>query len=227
MPSNRNPPDATNIPDAGHFRLSGGRAMATRSFLFGFEGRINRARYWLASLVILAAMISSLLLLTVTCLSHGIATGPLSVNLVGISASIQFTDDDAPAALFPRIATLAMTLAFGWCYAAVSIKRLHDRNKSGWWIVPYLVVPGLYGQFGDGLGGSWPAVFTGYAMYITLVWGVVEVACLRRTRGPNRFGPDPLAPVDAGARWDQMSEIEFVPQSAGPSPSPHVNRGHE
>jgi uncharacterized membrane protein YhaH (DUF805 family) len=113
--------------------------MDNKWFLFGFEGRINRAKYWLATLIILASMILSLLLLTVICLSHGIATGPLSVNLVGISASIQLTDDDAPAALFPRLAALAMTLAFGWCYAVASIKRLHDRNKSGWWIVPYLV----------------------------------------------------------------------------------------
>jgi uncharacterized membrane protein YhaH (DUF805 family) len=71
--------------------------MDYKSFLFSFEGRINRARYWLATLMILASMIFSLLLLTVICLGNGIATGPLSVNLVGISASIQFTDDDALA----------------------------------------------------------------------------------------------------------------------------------
>ena len=192
--------------------------MDTKSFLFSFEGRINRAKYWLATLVILASMILSLLMLTVICLSHGIPTGPLSVNLVGISASIQLTDDDAPAALFPKIATLAMTLAFGWCYATTSIKRLHDRNKSGRWIVPYLIAPGLYGQFDGWLGGFWPAVFIGYATFVALVWGLVEMCFLRGTRGPNRFGPDPRAPVDADARWDQMSEIEFVPHNAGPSP---------
>jgi uncharacterized membrane protein YhaH (DUF805 family) len=191
--------------------------MNHKSFLFSFEGRINRARYWLATLMILCAMIFSLLLLAVICLRHGIATGPLSINLVGISASFQLSDDDAAAALFPRIATLAMTLFFGWCYAATSIKRLHDLTKSGWQIVPYIVVPGLYGQFGEWLGGSWPAVFIGVATFIAFLWGLFEMLCLNGTLGPNRFGPDPLAPLESGARWDQHSELELVPRSAGPS----------
>ena len=30
-----------------------------------------------------------------------------------------------------------------WAYLAASVKRLHDRNRSGWWMVPFLAVPGL------------------------------------------------------------------------------------
>ena len=110
-----------------------------------------------------------------------------------------------------------MTLVFGWSYAAASIKRLHDRNKSGWWIVPFIVATGLYGQFGDRLGGSYAAVVIGLAVFIAFMWGFVEMCCLTGTRGPNRFGPDPLAPRDTGPRWDQQSELEFVPHRAGPS----------
>jgi uncharacterized membrane protein YhaH (DUF805 family) len=33
--------------------------------------------------------------------------------------------------------------------------------------------------------------FVAFALYI---WGFVEMGCLRGTVGPNRFGPDPLAP---------------------------------
>jgi hypothetical protein len=92
-------------------------------------------------------------------------------------------------------------------------------NKSGWWIVPYLVVPGLYGQFDAWLGGSWLAVFIGYATFVALVGGLAEMCFVRGTRGPNRFGPDPLARLESAARWDQMGEIELVPHSAGPSAS--------
>lgn len=197
-------------------------------FLFGFEGRINRAKYWLATLAILCAMISGLLLLAVVCLASGIPTGPLSINLVGISASFQLTDDDTAAGLFPRIVTLLMTLGFAWCYAAASIKRIHDRNKSGWWMVPFIVAAGLYGQFGDRLGGSWAAALVGLAVFIVFIWGLVEMLCLKGTSGPNRFGPDPLAPMaptETRPRWDQQSQLEFVPHSAGPSPGAHVKRG--
>lgn len=50
------------------------------------------------------------------------------------------------------------------------------------------------------------------------VWCFVELFCLRGAKALNRFGPDPLAPRDTRPRWDQISELEFVPHSAGPPP---------
>jgi len=187
-------------------------------FLFSFEGRINRAKYWLAALIILCGMIFVLMLLAALATIFGIG-GPLAINVIGISASIQLGDDDpaSKASLFPQIVIIPMTLVFGWSYAAASIKRLHDRNKSGWWIVPFIAATGVYGQFGDRLGGSYPAVFIGLAVFIAFIWGIVEMCCLKGTRGPNRFGSDPLAPRDTRPRWDQQRELEFVPHRAGPS----------
>jgi uncharacterized membrane protein YhaH (DUF805 family) len=187
-------------------------------FLFRFDGRINRAKYWLATLIILCWMIFVLMLLAALAAIFGIS-GPLEINLVGISASIKFTDDDLPAkaSLFPQIVIIPMTLFFGWCYAAVSIKRLHDRNRSGWWMIPFIVATGLYGQFGHWLGGTWTAALIGLAVFVAFIWGLVEMYYLRGTRGPNRFGPDPLSPPDRAPRWDQHSELEFVPHRAGPS----------
>jgi uncharacterized membrane protein YhaH (DUF805 family) len=196
-------------------------------YLFGFTGRVNRAKYWLATLIIVCWMMFALLLLAAIGAIFGIPTGPLSIDIVGISASIQLADEDpsSKASLFPQLITIPLTLVFAWSYAAVSIKRLHDRNKSGWWIVPFIVATGLYGHFGDRLGGSWAAAFVGLAVFIAFIWGFVEMYWLKGTHGPNRFGPDPLAPVDTRPGWDQQSELEFVPYSAGPSPGAHVKRG--
>jgi uncharacterized membrane protein YhaH (DUF805 family) len=191
--------------------------MDYKRLLFRFDGRINRAKYWLGTLVILCWMIFVLILLAAVAVGFGISNR-LAINLVGISASIQFTDDiPANASLFPQIVTIPMTFFFGWCYAAVAIKRLHDRDKSGWWMIPFIVATGLYGQFGPWLGDSWAAAFIGWPVFICFIWGLVEMYWLRGTRGPNRFGPDPLVPRDTRPGWDQGSEIELVPHRAGPS----------
>ena len=199
-------------------------------FLSRFEGRINRARYWLAVLIILGSMLLALVSLAVICLIFGIPTGPLAINLVGVSASFQLDDSDT-AAPFPKLTTLLMTLVFAWFFAVASIKRLHDRNKSGWWIIPFVAATGLYSQFGGWLAGSWAAFFVGFAVFIAFIWGLVEMYFLKGILGPNRFGPDPLAPIDtnapAAARWDQQSELDFVPHRAGPPAGAHVMRGHD
>jgi uncharacterized membrane protein YhaH (DUF805 family) len=203
--------------------------MDTKWLLSRFEGRISRGRYWLATLVILWSMLAALLLLTVFCDAFGIATGPVAIDIIGISASIDPADGEkaVKAALFPHVATILMTLVFAWFFAAASIKRLHDRNKSGWWIIPFVVATGIYGEFGHRLGGSWPAALIGLAVFIGSIWGLVEMYWLRGTTGLNRFGPDPLAPVDTRPPWDQQSEIEFVPHKAGPPEPAHVMRGHD
>ena len=116
---------------------------------------------------------------------------------IGASDLFKLVDPDAYRTLTWADLRRLLIKLFGtslvmWVYFAMSIKRLHDRNKSAWWIVPFLVAPGLNTQFGDWLGDSWPAVFICYAAHIAFIWGFVEMYCLKGTSGPNRFGPDPV-----------------------------------
>jgi uncharacterized membrane protein YhaH (DUF805 family) len=64
-----------------------------------------------------------------------------------------------------------LTMLASWFLAYptifVSVKRLHDLNKTGWWYLFY-VIP----------GAGW-------------IWSFVELGCLRGTVGANRYGPDP------------------------------------
>jgi uncharacterized membrane protein YhaH (DUF805 family) len=50
---------------------------------------------------------------------------------------------------------------------AVSVRRLHDLDRTGWSLL---------------------LIFTVIGIIVLLVWD-----CMRGTVGPNRFGPDPLA----------------------------------
>lgn len=69
---------------------------------------------------------------------------------------------------------------------AVQVRRLHDQNLSGWWVLAAYVLSNV--------------PFVGFLVLIT--WLVV--LCLPGTRGPNRFGPDPKDPYgheDAAATF--------------------------
>ena len=150
--------------------------MDWQSLLFSFRGRINRAKYWLAVLVFVVA--DAVLGLLGWVLDNGVAFQILSfvVNLAVLIASI-----------------------------AVCIKRLHDRDRSGWWLLLFYVGPiavALIGGFffwaaADTVGMSAEWSYLGLRLCLLggialAIWGFVEIGCRRGTAGYNRFGPDPL-----------------------------------
>jgi uncharacterized membrane protein YhaH (DUF805 family) len=88
--------------------------------------------------------------------------------LVSIAASVLDLAlfSELVASPISTIAGLAMFLPG----LAVSIRRLHDLDRSGWWFL--LIFIPIIGAI------------------ILLIWN-----CMRGTVGPNRFGPDPLGGV--------------------------------
>jgi len=189
-------------------------------YLFRFEGRINRAKFWLAGLVIVGCMIP-LAALTVA-VGH-LFGGPKSFSF-GINDIFGVLDPESyrslsTAGLGQAVIKAVGTPLFLWMYLATAIKRLQDRNRSAWWMMPFFVFPGLFNQFADRLGDSYVVIFVGLASFVCCIWGFIELCFLKGTTGPNRFGADPLAPVDTRPRWDQQSELELMPHRAGPSPA--------
>jgi uncharacterized membrane protein YhaH (DUF805 family) len=208
--------------------------------LFSFEGRINRAKYWLAGLDMLGLI----------ALLAGLMFGASKLLGIPFPTTLHLDTDDIfrfvdPAAFRSAVekihdgnpaAAALMALLFQivgapvllWVYAATSVKRLHDRNKSGWWLLPFFVLPGLYNQFENRLPDSYAMVVPALVIFILMIWGFIEMVCLRGTPATNRFGPDPLASSEpdpsSRPRWDQQSELEFVPYSAGPPAGAHVKR---
>ena len=70
-------------------------------------------------------------------------------------------------------------------------------------MVPFFIVPPLLDKACELLGNPAAAFFISLASSGLSLWAFVEIFCLRGTRGPNRFGSDPLArgnmPIDAGS----------------------------
>lgn len=93
---------------------------------------------------------------------------------------------------------------------AVTVRRLHDTNRSGWWIlapmVPYLLMivatMTLVGTAGKpdqstlGMMGLILMVFGLAAMVLGIV--LLVFLFLEGTKGPNKYGPDPKSPTPAG-----------------------------
>ena len=114
--------------------------MDFKKFYLSPEGRVNRKQFWLWLVLPLTAIE---ILLALVDVKTGNYNSELSVGL--------FSGIFALVALIPAI--------------IVYIKRFHDRDKSGWWVL------------------------IGLIPIIGLIWLLVELGFLTGTSGPNRFGP--------------------------------------
>jgi uncharacterized membrane protein YhaH (DUF805 family) len=165
--------------------------MRARNYFFSFRGRINRARFWIYLAIVIPFLMFMLMAFFAYAMSgpgayeNGGPT-PFPHNPIGIALAIVY---------FSVLAALAVS---GF---AVSVKRLHDRDKSGWWVLVFIVAPnvllGMWQAHAATLGGAnigdltWLAGLTGFSLGL---WAMVELGCLAGTVGDNRYGPDPLAP---------------------------------
>lgn len=134
------------------------------ALFFSFSGRINRGKLWLASLMFVAGWL--------------------------VFGALIFASDYALPVILVAVVYVLAVLVSG---IAVGVKRLHDRDKSAWWLLVFYVVPGLLSGGGGSLGTDTIVgaglSFAGLALSI---WGFIELGCLRGTVGPNRYGDDPL-----------------------------------
>jgi uncharacterized membrane protein YhaH (DUF805 family) len=198
-------------------------------FLFRFNGRIGRAQLWLALLVILGGM-GSLSELVVRAGKPLGGPRAISIDLTDIFAILdpETFGGLTRADLVPAALRVVLIPVFVWMFAATAVKRLHDRDMSGWWLVPFFVVPGLINQFGDRLGGETLTMVAGTVAAVIWFWGFIDLYCLAGDRSSNRFGASQLPEVEKRSRsarartarehaaWDQHGELEFAPHIAGP-----------
>jgi uncharacterized membrane protein YhaH (DUF805 family) len=164
--------------------------MSYSDLLFSFKGRINRLRWWVTAIVV--------------ALIVGIAGGviDLAAQHTGHGTLNAETGQFEPTGLY-AVAIGLLYVLNAWISYAITTKRLHDRGRSGWWLVVQIVgiviaVAALM------LGLARPehhhtiayvvAGVFGVASAIIGLWIFIEVGFLKGTNGPNSYGPDPLAP---------------------------------
>jgi uncharacterized membrane protein YhaH (DUF805 family) len=147
--------------------------------LFGFEGRVNRAKCWAVTSI--NSVCTVVLLLFVQ----------LNVSGTFVGADPHW---GLPLTLALLCGTVGPILIIStWCFAAIGCKRLHDRNKSGWCMVPFFILPLLLAKAAEWPGAPVVDAFFLLIAFAINIWAFVELFCLKGTKGPNEFGPDPLA----------------------------------
>jgi uncharacterized membrane protein YhaH (DUF805 family) len=186
-------------------------------YLFGFNGRINRAKNWLAGLIILSLMIIFVVLVVYLSVMINFAVHAMGIAHGSSEISFIFDLDDIYSVLDPAawqalsFAKLPIVLVkaiglvlFLWIFLATSIKRLHDRDKSGWWMVAFFAVPNIYNHYLDLLPDSYVMLIPSVITFVLMIWGVVELYFLRGSRKTNRFGPNPLLAIEIKPNWAQQ-----------------------
>ena len=151
------------------------------TLFFSFRGRINRGKYWLVILVYTVVWVA----------------------FVGVSMVVIGSDTDnffkfLGTGLLVWLAGVVLLITVTWSGFATGIKRLHDREKSGWWILLFWLGPSVLGGIQATSNNPTVAMTMGFGSSALAIWGLVELGFLRGTAGPNLYGPDPLqadAPV--------------------------------
>lgn len=161
---------------------------------FDFKGRSRRKEYWMYTLFII--IVSVVLSFVDAALGlGGSATSDTTATpgAVGASGALQ-------GGLLANLFALA-TFIPG---IAVMVRRLHDLDRTGWWVLA-LFLPIFLGAILMGVGvagamtGGSAAGFGGAALGgmvligIGLIFAIVMLvwACTEGTKGPNRYGEDP------------------------------------
>ncbi len=152
-----------------------------------FSGRSRRKEYWL---FFLAVILVYLALFALLMLFMGSA-------ILGAFGSAGTTGAEPGAGMMGAMlggGIVGIVIMLTWLFLlipsiAVGIRRLHDIDRSGWWLMigygPWLLSVILSAAQSEAL----VAIFN-------LLWMVgfivlLVFAVLPGTRGPNRFGPDP------------------------------------
>jgi uncharacterized membrane protein YhaH (DUF805 family) len=128
--------------------------MSIIQMLFGFQGRLRRRDFWLCTLglMVVSWVVYAVLAMAMMPAVH-MSSDASTVNVAAVSAMSSVWGLCALIMLWPSL--------------AIAIKRCHDRDQTGLWVL-MLLIP-----------------------VIGFFWWLINLGILDGTPGPNKFGPSP------------------------------------
>lgn len=150
--------------------------MNWKAIFFALEGRLPRLPFWLACLALIA----------------------ITLVILVPAGLLRWDPATDPAPLSYRVLELVVTLALAYPTYAIMLKRLYDRDHPGTAAFVFIVLDIVAEcvnvvspiETDSGLTPlGWVLMIPLIVLLIALA---IELGLRRGTRGPNRFGPDPL-----------------------------------
>lgn len=159
-----------------------------------FSGRAPRAEFWWFILLMAVAYLAMWFVLMAVVGGLAASQSEPSMGMIGAFGA---------AGIFMVLFWLALIVPT----LAVQTRRLHDTNRSGWWLAGFYLLYALYivvtmsAAFAAEEGGMamlggamlFGLAFLGYTIVLLVFY------CLPGTKGPNRYGHDPY-----GADLDEV-----------------------
>lgn len=146
-----------------------------------FEGRSSRAEFWKWMLVF-----------------YGVILVLVALMLAG-----RYLFPAAPVMTIFGVLIVIVFLACVLPTIAIQVRRLHDTNRSGYWLlgsVALSIVDNVFGRFPD---SSTIALVTGIASFI-LSLILLVFYCLPGSKGENDYGASPYGQADLEALGEQF-----------------------
>jgi uncharacterized membrane protein YhaH (DUF805 family) len=158
-----------------------------------FTGRSRRQEFWMYMLLLLIIWMVAIIGIMVM--------GAGALSMAGANA------DGSPRVagmmgIFASMGIIAVILGIVWLALliptlAVQIRRLHDTDRSGWWIMIYwgpAILSWIVNFAGAASQSTSLVMLGGLCSLLALIASIVLLVfwCLPGTNGPNRFGADPL-----------------------------------
>lgn len=129
--------------------------MPIKAVWFTIAGRINRKTYWISGIL-------SLMLLQTT---YGLVVNGITFGITSIVPSMNQAVE-LIVTIIMLVTALPLFVLSMWASIGITFKRLHDRNRSGWFLL------------------------IGLIPVVGFIWLLVEIGFLRGKEGPNKFGPE-------------------------------------
>ena len=152
-----------------------------------FSGRSRRMEYWMFALflfVMWIVLFGLFMVLAGSAILSAAGGSPTGIFAAGGTAMI--------LGLLMLVVWLALLIPS----LAVAVRRLHDTERSGWWVGGYIILAVVSNVVRSSTGS---AGLGALLSIVTLVYAIALLVfmCLDGTRGPNKYGPDPKGGVDA------------------------------